>query len=191
MKTVLNRPPSPFLKKFLSRLSESVPGPILDVPCGQGRNALLLRELGRKVVCVDNAAQAIEAIVQIESLGQLRDNQISVRPKPAGRGNLIPLSLDLIRAPWPFSPNVFAGIVNVHFVCPWLFDHFLISLKPGGYLLCETFGGQGMNYKDLPKEGAWKQLLQDRMEFEYYKERSVGPPGQKAVTVKFLARKPK
>ena len=162
---------------------------MLDVPCGLGRNALLLRELGRKVVCVDNAVHALQAIVQIDSLVPRSDSQIPTSRNSAKRGKLIPLNLDLRREQWPFLPKVFAGIVNVHFVCPWLFKHFLISLKPGGYLLCETFGGHGMNYIDLPEKGAWKELLQDRMEFEYYKEHSVGPPGGKVVTVKFLGRK--
>ena len=187
--TGLTQPPSPFLKKLSSSIVESVPGLILDVPSGRGRNALLLRKFGRKVVCVDNAPHVLQAIVQIESFVQRSDNQLPTSRKPVKRGKLFPLSLDLRRKQWPFLPHVFAGIVNVHFVCPWMFNDFLVSLKPGGYLLCETFGGQGMNYIDLPEKGAWKELLQDRMEFEYYKEHSVGPPGGKVVTVKFLGRK--
>ncbi|SLM48457.1 protein of unknown function [Nitrospira japonica] len=180
--SVLDQPPSPFLKKCLGSIVLAKPSLWLDVPCGAGRNALLLRELGCKIVCIDNADSALQAITEAESLLGRRSGQPS-------QGELIPLRHDLKRDPWPFPPKTFAGIINAHFVCPFLFERFLVSLKPGGYLLCETYGGHGMNYVGLPQKGSWKALLQDRMDWITYREHSVGPPDQQAVTVKFLGKK--
>ena len=80
-------------------------------------------------------------------------------------------------------------IVNVHFVRPTLFAKMIYSLGPRGYLYCETFGGHGKNYIDLPIQGHWKNMLEPWLKFEFYQEKRVGPPDQKAVSVKLLAQK--
>jgi hypothetical protein len=46
-----------------------------------------------------------------------------------------------------------------------------------------------MNHIDLPQVGSWKSLLENWLDFELYREKSVGPPGHEAVRVKFFGRK--
>ena len=104
-------------------------------------------------------------------------------------GQMIPLWTDLSKGEWPFRPNVFAAIINVHFVMPALFEFFRYSLRPGGYLLCETFGGHGENYRELPKAGEWKASLVSWLSIDMYVEKPAGPDGQSAVSVKLLGRK--
>ena len=79
------------------------------------------------------------------------------------------------------------GIINIHFTLPTLFPQFESSLIPHGYLLLETVPGVGGNYLELPKGGDLKVALGDAFDFEFYKERHVGPPEHNAVTVKLLA----
>jgi SAM-dependent methyltransferase len=182
--------PSSALRKLSKQLEALPPGLVLDAPCGLGRNALFLRYLGRTVVCADNDSTSLQAIVQLESLLKRQNGYTTgVESKSRVTRHLLPVCLDLRSEGWPFSPAIFSGIVNVHFVHPPLFKMFLLSLRPGGYLYCETFGGHGMNYIDLPQTESWKSLLENWLDFELYQEKSVGPPHQGAVSVKFFGRK--
>lgn len=187
---LLLQKPSSTLAKFSKSLAALSPGLVLDAPCGYGRNALFLRNLGHTVVCADNDSTALQAIVQLESLLNRPDGcTTGAQAKSRVTRHLLPVCLDLRSEGWPFSPAIFSGIVNVHFVHSPLFKMFLLSLRPGGYLYCETFGGQGMNHIDLPRTGSWKSLLENWLDFELYQEKSVGPPHQGAVSVKFFGRK--
>ena len=60
---------------------------------------------------------------------------------------------------------------------------------PGGYLLCETYGGQGENYLQLPRPGEWKASLESWLDIETYEENLVGPINHRSVTVKLSGRK--
>jgi len=73
------------------------------------------------------------------------------------------------------AESIAGGIINVHFLLPALLPHFASSLSRGGYLLLETVPGCGNNYLQLPKEGELHSLLKGAFEFEYYKERKIGP----------------
>jgi hypothetical protein len=72
---------------------------------------------------------------------------------------------------------------------PSLFNHFKYSLKPGGYLICETFAGHGGNYLALPRTGEWKQNVEDWLDLDLYDERRVGPPHRDSAVVKMVGRK--
>jgi hypothetical protein len=69
------------------------------------------------------------------------------------------------------------------------FDCFNYSLISGGYLLCETFGGQGKNCLQLPKPGDWKLNLERWLHLEVYEEKTVGHHYQPSVRVKLFGRK--
>jgi hypothetical protein len=63
------------------------------------------------------------------------------------------------------------------------------ALAPGGWLIYETFGGQGMNWLDLPKAGQLRRKLAPRFEFLVLDERAVGPKKKRSVVVRLFARK--
>lgn len=164
----------PLVRRFGTKVAEAASGkPILDVACGSGRNAILLQQLGCTVVCMDINLSRLD----MESTS------------PIASGSLRPHQIDLVKDPWPFSPRSIGGIINIHFTLPTLFPQFESSLIPHGYLLLETVPGVGGNYLELPKEGDLKTALGEAFDFEFYKERHVGPPEHNAVTVKLLARR--
>jgi hypothetical protein len=70
-----------------------------------------------------------------------------------------------------------------------LIPTFLSSLKEGGYLYIETFGGQGQNFRELPKAGQLRELLSRQVEFRFYKERKVGPTDVDSVVVTLFAQR--
>lgn len=179
--------PSSSLTKHFDEIGSPYQGPILDVPSGSGRNSLFFQARGCHVVCVDNNFSALQSSLELSqknaALTELQGNTNQAK------GRLSPVWIDLSKGQWPFRSNVFAAIINVHFVMPELFQYFQHSLMPGGYLYCETFGGQGENYLQLPKPGEWKVILESWLEIEMYEERIVGPIPGHAVTVKVFGRK--
>ncbi len=161
----------PLIRRFYKKVAEAAMGrPILDIPCGSGRNAFPLAALGCTVICADNDLTRLHS-----------PNRLASR--------LIPQQLDLIADAWPFKRASAGGIVNVHFLLLPLFLHFENSLARGSYLLLETVPGRGGNYLQLPKAGELRSLLKGSFELEFYKEIKTGPQGCDAVAVRLLARR--
>jgi SAM-dependent methyltransferase len=63
------------------------------------------------------------------------------------------------------------------------------AVRPGGFLIYETFGGQGMNWQDLPKAGQVRTELKREFELLTLQERRVGPEEERSVVVRLFARK--
>jgi len=165
--------PSPFVRRFAPRISEAAASlPILDVASGSGRNALRLAELGSLVICIDNDPSRMQVPCCVH-----------------GPGRVEFMKLDLKLEPWPFGPNSVGGIINVHFYLAELLPHFATALRPGSYLLLESFPGCGGNYLQLPPAGFVSSVLSKTLDLHFYKERRVGPNGTDAVTVHLLAQK--
>jgi len=138
-------------------------------------------------VCVDNDFTALHSSLELSRrIAHLAEGQNDMSH---ARGRLSPVWIDLSKEQWPFRPNAFAAIINIHFVMPELFKYFQYSLMRGGYLFCETFGGQGGNYLQLPKPGEWKASLESWLDIDRYEEKLVGPSSQSSVTVKVSGRK--
>ncbi len=94
----------------------------LDLACGQGRNSAGLAALGYRVVAVDIARSA---------LTRTRDRvQSSANPWLCVHSDL---------DHWPFGTSVFDAIVQVAFLDRRLFPAMKAALKPGGFLLIDTF----------------------------------------------------
>jgi SAM-dependent methyltransferase len=170
--------PSPLVRRFAAKIAEASGGlPILDVACGSGRNAFPLQRLGCTVICIDRDLSHLPNRPSIS-----RDLSEPAAPE------LIPRQMDLLKDRWPFGESSVGGIINVHFFCPILLPAFERSLAPGGYLLLETVPGCGGNYIELPKAGTVRNTFEKSLDFEFYRERRVGPKGVDAVTVRMLAR---
>jgi SAM-dependent methyltransferase len=109
--------PSEWVRRHAALLA---PGSrVLDLACGTGRHARLLRGLGHRVVAVDRDAQALASI--------------------EGEAGIETLCADLEAAPWPFSPQSFDAVVVTNYLHRPLFDFLRAALREGGVLVYETF----------------------------------------------------
>lgn len=168
--------PSKTLIRFLDRIASSYGAPILDAPCGFGRNALPLADEDFSVIAVD------------KNLARLNSLQKSISEKTRAVGKVFPLCADLTKGRLPFGPRSFSAILCIHYPVQSLLADFDDQLVDGGHLFIETFGGHGENYLELPKAGEIREALKG-YKLHFYSERSVGPTSQNAVVVKALAQK--
>jgi SAM-dependent methyltransferase len=168
--------PSKTLIRFLDQVASSYGAPILDAPCGFGRNALPLADKGFNVITVD------KDLVRLNSLRK------SISEKTHAVGKVFPLCADLTKGRLPFGPSSFSAILCIHYPVQNILADFDDQLMDGGHLFIETFGGHGENYLELPKADEIRQGLRG-YKLLFYDERSVGPTSQNAVVVKALAQK--
>lgn len=152
-------------------------GAFLDVAGGTGRHAFYFAKLGAAVTCIDCDLKPLQKMQ-----GKL-NNFSKILAQVTAR------HLDLVNDEWPYGESSVGAIINVHFLLPKLFLNFSFSLKPGGYLLVETVGGQGGNYLQLPQQGELKAALETDFDFVFYRERAAGPKINGAVAVRLLARR--
>ena len=95
-------------------------GTVLDVACGQGRNARWFHTQNHPLTLVDRAQAAIESIA------------ITAPDCEA-------VVADIENGPWPFAGREFAAVVVVNYLWRPLMPTLLASLAPGGVLIYETF----------------------------------------------------
>ena len=107
----------------------------------------------------------------------------------ANTGQIFTVCPDLTTEGWPVAPSSVSAIICIHFAMIDLVPSFISSLQMGGHIYVETFGGQGQNFRELPKAGQLRELLSKHMEFRYYKERKVGPTEVDNVSVTLFAQK--
>ena len=166
--------------QFLDRLTSSYGEPILDAPCGFGRNALALAGQGYDVVAVDNDLNRLKSLKETAAINSMCESKRS--------GRITPICADLTSDRVPFSESSFSAILCIHYPVQIITD-LCAALKGGGWLYIETFGGHGKNYLELPKAGEIRHVLQG-FELAFYKERLVGPASEEAVVVGALAQNP-
>jgi SAM-dependent methyltransferase len=119
-------PPSPYLLSELPRLREAAAlGPVLDLACGRGRNALAVAEAGLRVAGIDRDAMALAAL-----RAAARERGAAV---PAVRADL-EAGLGI-----PVRPASCGGILVFRFLFRPLAPAIEAALAPGGILLYETF----------------------------------------------------
>ncbi|WP_420969325.1 class I SAM-dependent methyltransferase [Bradyrhizobium sp. B120] len=167
--------------QFLDQVTSSYCEPILDAPCGFGRNALALAARGYDVVAVDKDLDCLDSL----------KNTAAIKldgPKWIRSGKVFPVCADLKPSRLPFGESSFSAIVCVHYPVQEIISDLCTALKDGGWLYIETFGGQGQNYLELPRAGAIRRALEGH-KLVYYKERPVGPTHQEAVAVCALSQK--
>jgi SAM-dependent methyltransferase len=113
--------PSEWLAEHVALLPRE--GRALDVACGDGRNALALARLGLEVDAVDVSDVTIAALQAAAP-----ERAPGVRPRV----------VDLEReAP---EPDAYDVVVNFNYLQRDLFGALARALRPGGWLLFETFG---------------------------------------------------
>jgi hypothetical protein len=98
------------------------------------------------------------------------------------------VSCDLGGGGLPFASGAFGSVLVIEFV-PKRWEHLLALVSPGGHLLIQTMGGQGGNYRQLPRQGEMRRLIEIPFEPIFYAERHVGPPSADAAVVCLVAKK--
>jgi quercetin dioxygenase-like cupin family protein/SAM-dependent methyltransferase len=145
--------PNPRLKCLLRRLREGPSGPVLDLACGHGRNALWLAEHGFSVVALDRDPLALDAV-----------------QRAAGALDVTTLCCDL-EVPNFSGPELASGrwagvLVNRYLHRP-LLPLLKASIRPGGWIFYETFHerqaelGRPKNPDFLLRDGELPELFSD------------------------------
>jgi SAM-dependent methyltransferase len=120
--------PSPWVMRFAAQFA---PGSqILDVACGGGRHARALAAAGHEVTAIDRDEEALHTLQGIARIRPIHGNLETLPPDQA----------------WPFSAQQFDAIVVTNYLHRPLFTHMLASLKPGGWLVYETFAHGNASY---------------------------------------------
>ncbi|MCB9080222.1 MAG: methyltransferase domain-containing protein [Lewinellaceae bacterium] len=114
--------PSDWLVQQMDWLLPLRPGPVLDLACGNGRNGLYLARQGFDVVALDISPVIISWLRQ-----RATEEGLSLRAEV----------VDLTT--WDPGPEIFAIILNFNFLERDLFPVMQKVLRPGGYLLFETY----------------------------------------------------
>lgn len=102
---------------WLQRLAPKAPGTALDVACGSGRNLRWLAQQGWQVTGVDRDTAAT---APLQSLAKIVD-------------------ADIENGAWPLPGQQFDLVVVCNYLWRPLFDTVKASVKPGGWLIWETF----------------------------------------------------
>ena len=108
--------PSEWLKRWRHLLSPN--SCVLDLASGAGRHTRYLLALGHAVTAVDQDSAA---------LAYLGDTNASC------------VQADLEGEAWPFANEQFDAVVMTNYLWRPLFPALIASLKPGGFVLFETF----------------------------------------------------
>jgi SAM-dependent methyltransferase len=119
-------------------------------------------------------------------------NTLDVSPtrqrKGQARERIYPVMADVDRD-LPLKTEQLDLAVAVHCSIHNNLEAIKTALRPGGFLIYETFGGHGMNWRELPKAGELQRQLGGQFELLVLQERRVGPLIERSVVVRLLARK--
>ena len=168
--------PEPFLVRRAGALP---PGPVLDVACGDGRNALYLARRGYEVDAIDASDLAIHAL-----RAAARERDLPITPRV----------VDLEREPLPEGP--YDAIVVVNFLQRDLFGALQDALAPDGLLVYETLSrahvdelGHDFNPAYLLERGELPRAFPG-LEVVDEREGVVGEPGAERGIASIVARRP-
>lgn len=117
--------PAQFLVDNLHRLPK---GHVLDLACGQGRNAIFLAERGFQVTGIDRDQEVLDSLMATAKTRNITN--LSVRS--------IDLETDINHPPDLSTETYDVAIVFLYLYRP-IFPSLLKALRPGGYLMYETF----------------------------------------------------
>lgn len=162
---------SPFLRASLPS-DVYARSKVLDAPTGYGRHAYWLAQRGLSVVALDLDATRIKA-------ARVANPLVSDR--------IIWKVADLQKPSLIFD-GTFDLMVCIHYFSSDIVRRAVEALKPKGYFILESFGGQGGNWRGLPLKGWARKCLEENFDIITLREASVGPL-KKNVTLKVLAKK--
>jgi SAM-dependent methyltransferase len=145
----VNSPPCSWLVEHAQLIQR--PGVALDLACGRGRHALWLAAHGLSVTAID---RDLDALAHLQRLATSHGLVVTTR------------SQDLERGEVSLGTNTFDAIVVVHYLHRPLFPALVDALRPGGFLVYETFTraqatiGKPTNPAFLLEPGELNRLVQ-------------------------------
>jgi len=121
-----------------------VAGPVLDLACGKGRNAVFLAEQGCAVEGIDRSAEALEeaALLAKRRGVKVRWRHGDLEAPGAPLDDLLP-------------PGAYAAVVVIKYLHRPLIPHIKEALRPGGVLVYETFTTRQREIADHPSNPAF------------------------------------
>ncbi|CDX57748.1 hypothetical protein MPL1032_220153 [Mesorhizobium plurifarium] len=90
--------------------------------------------------------------------------------------------------PLPFCAEAFDLALIIHYVSDSIIEAICPLVRPGGFLIYESFGAHGNNWTGLPLSGQTAKRLSG-FELLELRERDVRGTTERKVTVKMLAQK--
>jgi SAM-dependent methyltransferase len=146
--------PAQLLVDYVSLfLDEPLPGPVLDLACGDGRNGIFLAQKGLQVTCCDRSRQALDKAKQLAATSgvSIQDWLLDLEEEGV---NLLP-------------EGAYGGILVLRYLHRPLMPYIKSALRNGGLLLYETFTieqprfGKPHNPNFLLKPGELLQAFED------------------------------
>lgn len=168
-KQPVDQTPSSFVLNCLHHKSIELGGKVLDLACGYGRHTHLLRSQGFSVISCDLDTDGLSNIKQY-----VTDSSC--------------VCLDASKE-LPFLNNAFNLVVVIHYVDKGLLSRIARLISSGGFLIYETYGGQGENWLTLPLKGEIEDELGTQFSIIKLKEVYVGSELDPHVNTKLFARK--
>ena len=110
--------PSPWVRRWLDALALPPQASGLDLACGHGRHAQLMADKGLRVCAIDRDADALSGLQH---------------------PNIETLCADLENGAWPLTQRNFDVVVVCNYLWRPTWPHLMNTVKPGGYLIYETF----------------------------------------------------
>ncbi len=177
-------PPAPFL---VSQLAYLPPGHVLDVATGTGRHALYLAQRGFSIHGIDRDPSA---------LATLHDRALN-----ASLTSITTEVLDLEHDPSAvpdLGTECYDGIIVFFYLFRPLFPRLFQALKPGGFLLYETFHIDNHHQRQHPRRPEYclhpnelLSLLHNYRILHYEEGNHIGSdPRHQSFTVQLRAQKP-
>ncbi|MBW2307181.1 MAG: class I SAM-dependent methyltransferase [Deltaproteobacteria bacterium] len=160
-------------------LQHSLPGPILDLACGECHNGIFLARKGFPVICCDISLKALECAQKIAA-------HFGV--------TLCPWQVDLEQMKVnPLPEDFYGGILVFRYLHRPLMPCLKKALKKGGFLIYETFTidqpkyGKPHNPDFLLHPGELKSWFEDWEVIHSFEGIEDNPP---RAVAQFVGRKP-
>ncbi len=172
--------PAQLLMDHIERLlEEDLPGPVLDLACGDARNGIFLAQKGVEVICADLSEEALQRATQLA--GQ--------------RGAAIQVwQVDLEREGFnPLPEDGYGAILVFRYLHRPLIPCIKKALRSGGLLVYETFTieqprfGKPHNPDFLLRPGELQQLFEDWQVIHYFEGIKENPT---RAVAQIVCRKP-
>jgi len=106
-------------------LQKTLPGPVLDLACGNGENGIFLAQRGCRVTCCDISP---DSLVQAEKLAEANNARVEIWQ--------VDLEID---GPNPLPDDAYGAILVFRYLHRPLLECIKKALKNGGLLVYETF----------------------------------------------------
>jgi tellurite methyltransferase len=158
---------------------ENVPGPVLDLACGECHNGILVAEKNLEVICCDRAAERLDEAKRIANAYGIQ---------------ITTWEIDLeIPGPHPLPKNSYGAILVFRYLFRPLIPLIREALRQGGLLIYETYTsaqarfGRPYNPDHVLQEGELLKCFED-WEIMHYFEGIMEKPMRAMAQI--VCRKP-